>query len=144
MRTVSPAIGGSSAPLRGTGGCSFGSLGIDLAVGAQVIKLLQPLGAEAALQLIETRRAAQLRNICQEQTDLKAKTFQGQVMPLVRSSGPVPILFGLPTFLSNFGQMKLWGCSSGGASSLQKQCDCIALSTGAALASDSLGSEKTL
>jgi hypothetical protein len=40
----------------GTASCiSFGSLRVDLAVGAEVVRLLQPLGVEAALQAIETR-----------------------------------------------------------------------------------------
>jgi DNA invertase Pin-like site-specific DNA recombinase len=42
----------------GTDPCiSFGSLRVDLAVGAEVVRLLQPLGVEAALQAIETRTA---------------------------------------------------------------------------------------
>ncbi|RUW48930.1 helix-turn-helix domain-containing protein [Mesorhizobium sp. M1A.F.Ca.ET.072.01.1.1] len=41
----------------GTESCiSFGSLRVDLAVGAEVVRLLQPLGVEAALQAIEARR----------------------------------------------------------------------------------------
>ncbi|MER8474229.1 recombinase family protein [Mesorhizobium sp. M1328] len=41
----------------GTDPCiSFGSLRADLAVGAEVVRLLQPLGVEAALQAIEARR----------------------------------------------------------------------------------------
>lgn len=41
----------------GTDPCiSFGSLRVDLAVGAEVVRLLQPLGVEAALQAIEARR----------------------------------------------------------------------------------------
>ncbi len=40
----------------GTDSCiSFGSLRVDLAVGAEVVRLLQPLGIEAALQAIERR-----------------------------------------------------------------------------------------
>lgn len=40
----------------GTDPCiSFGSLRVDLAVGAEVVRLLQPLGIEAALQAIERR-----------------------------------------------------------------------------------------
>lgn len=41
----------------GTDPCiSFGSLRVDLAVGAEVVRLLQPLGVEAAIQAIEARR----------------------------------------------------------------------------------------
>lgn len=41
----------------GTEPCiSFGSVKIDLAVGAQIIHLLQPLGIEAAIQVIEAQR----------------------------------------------------------------------------------------
>jgi excisionase family DNA binding protein len=41
----------------GTEPCiSFGSLRVDLAVGAEIIRLLQPLGIEAAIQAIETQR----------------------------------------------------------------------------------------
>lgn len=41
----------------GTEPCiSFGSLRVDLAVGAEIIRLLQPLGIEAAIQAIEVQR----------------------------------------------------------------------------------------
>lgn len=47
--------------LRGTVGCSFGPLRVNLAVGAQGVPEIPPLGGEAVLQATETRRVAPAR-----------------------------------------------------------------------------------
>lgn len=90
FKTPSPSsrqIASVRVPHRMDTSC-IGSMRVDLAVHAQILKLLQPLGVEAALQAIETRRVAQCATGPKEQTDLKARTFQEQVTPVIRCAGP--------------------------------------------------------
>jgi hypothetical protein len=55
---------------------SFGSLRVDAAVGAEVVRLMKPFGIEAALGAIEQRRAQAMEKRRQVELALKQERFE--------------------------------------------------------------------